>query len=240
MKEVEFIDPAGYSVSTDNVETMKKWLRQDYLPAHRWAEDAASEALGVDWRTIHVPHKPIRKTLEAEIARPYLKTKFDKIVTISRPDGRWDVMGENISERKGREYGSKRITVWTEDDLAAWEAYRQEIERCVNLTPHDVAVCDPSGRVTHTIPASGMVARVETVTTPTGRDILGAPVVTQAAGEITDLPDPDGETTYIVSLFVRQAIEGRPDVVAPDTGPGSVIRDGAGQIVGVRRWIGED
>jgi hypothetical protein len=35
---------------------------------------------------------------------------------------------------------------------------------------------------------------------------------------------------------VAQAVAGRDDVVAPDTGPESVVRDAEGKIIGVRRF----
>ena len=106
----------------------------------------------------------------------------------------------------------------------------------INLTPHPVSLYRDEELVA-TFPPSGKVARVRTVTRDAGRHLL-VPVVEQTAGEVEGLPDPDGETIYIVSLFVRQALRGRTDVVAPDTGPESVVRDADGRIIGVRRWIG--
>ena len=112
------------------------------------------------------------------------------------------------------------------------------MENIVNLTPHPLTLYGEKGEEIATIPASGEVARVSTIAAETGREVLGAPVVSQRPGPVTGLPDPEEGTTYVVSLFVRQALEGRPDVVAPDTGPESAVRDGAGRIMGIRRWIG--
>jgi hypothetical protein len=74
--------------------------------------------------------------------------------------------------------------------------------------------------------------------------VQGPPVY----GSIENLPEPDGEHVYIVSMAVRIAA-GRPDVVSPGTGPNDgtirepdVLPDGSpnpnkGKIVAVTRFI---
>ena len=54
---------------------------------------------------------------------------------------------------------------------------------------------------------------------------------------IEDLPEPAPYTLYVASSLVAQAAAryGRIDVLAPDTGPESAVRDETGQITGVRR-----
>jgi hypothetical protein len=107
----------------------------------------------------------------------------------------------------------------------------------INLTPHDIKVYDAEGKnVIRTYPASDQVARVKSKAAVVG-EVDGIPVVETRFSEITGLPDEQPDTVYIVSLLVLQAMEGdRDDLIAPDTGPGSVVRDENGQIIGVRRF----
>ena len=107
----------------------------------------------------------------------------------------------------------------------------------INLTPHDVHVYDADGKnIIKTYPASGTVARVKSSTEIVGK-VDGIEIARTTFGEIEGLPDPKPGTMYIVSLLVLQAAGGkRDDLIGPDTGPGSVVRDAEGQIVGVRRF----
>jgi hypothetical protein len=108
----------------------------------------------------------------------------------------------------------------------------------INLTPHKVTVYDLEGKkVIAEIPPSGMVARVSTVSRVVG-EIAGIPVRKTEYGEIENLPDPMPDTYYVVSTVVLIALKEkgihRPDVIAPDTNPDSVIRDSEGRVIGVR------
>ena len=120
---------------------------------------------------------------------------------------------------------------------------------------------EPSHLQTTTLPASGVVARVSELPdrdlperATVARSIPGcAPVDILVAGPVvygpvSDLPGPDpldapDRRHYLVSALVasaviaREAAEGhvRTDLLVPDTGPGSAIRDARGQIVAVRR-----
>jgi hypothetical protein len=85
-------------------------------------------------------------------------------------------------------------------------------------------------------PPSGTVARVSTQATPMG-SVCGIDVVKTTYGAVEGLPAADRRTTYVVSALVLAALGSeRDDVVAPDTGPSSVVRDTEGKIVGVRRF----
>ena len=98
----------------------------------------------------------------------------------------------------------------------------------INLTPHAIVVGD------RTIPPSGVVARVAS----TARElppIEGLPVVETAFGETTGLPPETLGTWLVVSQVVQTANPGRKDLLRPDTGPESVIRDAEGKILGVKR-----
>ncbi|MDE2106479.1 MAG: hypothetical protein KGL39_55205 [Patescibacteria group bacterium] len=104
-----------------------------------------------------------------------------------------------------------------------------------NLTPHTIVVGERS------FPPSGTVARVTSVATEVAPED-GIPIVHTTYGAIEGLP-PDGETDpVLVSSLVLSALaaSGRKlsyRVLAPDTGPDSVIRDAAGKIVGVKRLM---
>lgn len=107
----------------------------------------------------------------------------------------------------------------------------------VNLTPHDIRIYDADGKnIIKTYPASGTVARVKSSTEIVG-EVDGIEIVRTTFGEIEGLPNPQPGTIFIVSLLVLQAAAGkRDDLIGPDTGPGSVVRDAERQIVGVRRF----
>lgn len=100
----------------------------------------------------------------------------------------------------------------------------------VNLTPHAITVRVGQDQVT--FKPSGAVARVSTNQTPVG-NVNGIPVVKQVFGEIQNLPQPTGDTIYIVSQIVLSAAQamGRTDCMAPNTS--NAIRNDDGQIVAV-------
>jgi|GEM_PF-5626123 len=54
--------------------------------------------------------------------------------------------------------------------------------------------------------------------------------------EVVGLPEPEPNTWYIVSLVVFQNSD-RTDLICPDSGPDSEIRDENGQIVAVKRFM---
>lgn len=113
----------------------------------------------------------------------------------------------------------------------------------VNLTPHPVVYRDGSGK-DFTFPSAGS-ARVDVIpgtsfTHPI--EGLGEFTINTPAqmGEVIGLPEPDGETIYIVSLIVitHPSVVGRNDVVAPATGPkDNAIRDAEGRIQGVTKFV---
>lgn len=113
--------------------------------------------------------------------------------------------------------------------------------KLVNLTKHPITLFADDGQtVVAEIPPSGVEARVST-----RAEILGwvevdgfyIPLVRTEFGPVEGLPEPADGVVYIVSTLVARAVAGeRDDVVAPDTGPESVIRDADGRIVGIRRF----
>ena len=106
--------------------------------------------------------------------------------------------------------------------------------RIVNLTPHalNLMPSGPTGPVV-TIPPSGQVARcavdrvqVDTVTV----DGISVPVNQTRFGSVSDLPDPQPDTIFVVSALVAQAVPERQDVYIVD----DAVRDEQGRIIGAR------
>ena len=122
----------------------------------------------------------------------------------------------------------------------------------VNLTPHEIAVevevMDhdtvhlPNLTVINgrhfgpfallRIPPEPVSARVTTIEEVIGLVKAGGCIATVSRhtfGKIEGLPDPKPDTIYIVSGMVRDALDGRPDVFAPDTGK-SAVRNQQGRV----------
>lgn len=102
-----------------------------------------------------------------------------------------------------------------------------------NFTPHAINIIDKRGNVTLTLPSLGSVRVSER--TETKGDVNGIPLVSKVYKEAEGLPPCVEGTMLIVSLLVKNACPGRYDLVSPDTGPESVVRDSSGKILGVRR-----
>jgi len=86
----------------------------------------------------------------------------------------------------------------------------------VNLTRHDIQIVRDGHIIT--IPASGQVARLAVRDTPT-KNITGIPGIRVVNAQITEpvgLPEPDGESTYILSsLMALKLASKRPDLLSP-------------------------
>ena len=114
----------------------------------------------------------------------------------------------------------------------------------INLTPHAMVVFSSDGTTeVARIEPTGVVVRVQTEATEVGVvSINGAdiPVVETSYGQVENLPEQQDGTTFVVSTMVLSALKAlgvnRRDVVAPDTGPQAVVRDGEGRILGVKRF----
>lgn len=103
----------------------------------------------------------------------------------------------------------------------------------INLTPHAVSLADTEGNVVKTFPPCGQVARV-TATAEVVGELAGFPVSRSRFGDVVGVPAPREGVVYLVSALVAQAAK-RPDVVAPDTGPTALRKDG--QVVAVRGFV---
>ena len=111
------------------------------------------------------------------------------------------------------------------------------MKKMINMTPHEIAVyAADKEQVLFKVPAEGIIPRVSTTQETVG-DINGVPVRKNTYGTVENFPGPQPDTIYIVSAMVLSALAGtRSDVVAPDTGAGSV-RDEGGRIVGTTGFV---
>ena len=102
-----------------------------------------------------------------------------------------------------------------------------------NLTPHAINVYMPDGKIKTFYSERSQVRAEEQVRDMSPVD--GIPVVGKRFIGVTGLPERQEGVLFIVSSIVLAACD-REDLIAPDTGPGSVVRDGNGHIVGVKRF----
>lgn len=124
----------------------------------------------------------------------------------------------------------------------------------VNLTPHEIVIVRPE-RETLRIPPSGTVLRVKTESLEVSRTKDGIPIhkVVPLAESLSDAmwtirshlytPDEPWLCNYVILsglaldwLEPRLTDEESVRVLAPDTGPGSVVRDAHGRIAGVQAF----
>lgn len=99
-----------------------------------------------------------------------------------------------------------------------------------NLTPYTLNIQLSNGEFATPLPPSSKgEARVAMSLTPNGMvGDVGTFIVEY--GEITNLPEPEEDTIYIVSGMVEEALHDRPDVFSP----GALIRDEHGRPVGCK------
>lgn len=110
-----------------------------------------------------------------------------------------------------------------------------EKPKLINLTPHKISFYDDNDNHIMTLLPCGVWARLVPKVKFVKR-IYGIPVVKITYSEVTGLPEPQENTIYIVSQIVAQSLR-RPDVMAPDTSPDSVLRNEDGEIIGVKRLV---
>ena len=111
------------------------------------------------------------------------------------------------------------------------------MHKLINLTPHDMVLCRPEGIPFMTVPASGLVARVNTVNRLADEyGFLPVVTYTQEVGEVVGLPAGNGTEIYVVSTQVRLSCPDRPDIVSP----GELVRDDKGEVVGCKSLIVND
>lgn len=99
----------------------------------------------------------------------------------------------------------------------------------VNLTPHAITICTPEGEVIREIPASGQLCRVSSRTVKV-KEIDGISITKTEFGKVENLPDPQENTIYIVSLAVASRVPEREDILVPSES----LRDAHGNIIGCK------
>lgn len=109
----------------------------------------------------------------------------------------------------------------------------------LNLTDREVSITDING-VTTVLRPQGTIVQVSIHTKVLGK-VNGIDIVTYTYSEVSGLPEPKKDTMYLVSWAVLQALNNtRPDVIAPDTSPTSVVKgkgtDGAWKVIGVKKF----
>jgi len=105
--------------------------------------------------------------------------------------------------------------------------------RIKNYTPHEITLMGENGQIIARFPSEG-VARCQTFREEVGVlfvDGIPVPVNSTRFGQVEGLPEPNGETLYITSLLVAQALKGqRDDILITD----DAVRDEQGRIIGCR------
>lgn len=104
----------------------------------------------------------------------------------------------------------------------------------LNYTPHTITLMAADGTVAQTWPSVGL-ARVTSRAVVLPELAPGVPAVSHEWSAVEGLPTPQDGVLYAVSTMVADRSD-RTDLVVPDSGPGSVVRDAEGQIIGVRRF----
>lgn len=101
-------------------------------------------------------------------------------------------------------------------------------EEIINLTPHDIVVMADGEEIARF--QSQGVARATMERVETGKMLLGGrvPLYRRKCVGLEGLPQPQENTYYIVSGYVKSECPEREDVICPDT----FLRDESGRILG--------
>ena len=103
-----------------------------------------------------------------------------------------------------------------------------------NCTGHQIKVFGPNDGVLLDLEPAERAARVRQ--RKTGVKVVGGiPTATKVIRQVENLPDPEPNTLYVVSGYVKNVLDHRDDLVSPDTSSHSVVLDDNGEIKGVRR-----
>lgn len=102
----------------------------------------------------------------------------------------------------------------------------------VNLTPHTINVCSPSGEQILALPPSGEVARVTSASVPEA-EVEGVTLNRVVYGQVEGLPAPQPGVWLVVSGLVRMAAPDRKDLCSP----GELVRGPNGQPIGCRGLV---
>lgn len=108
--------------------------------------------------------------------------------------------------------------------------------KIINTTPHTVALYHEDDSWVE-FPKSELQCRVSSQATPV-QHTTGLPCVRHTWDDADgQLPPPENGVYYIVStLFADRLRVARFDILIPDSGPASAVRDPRSNILGVRRF----
>jgi len=104
-----------------------------------------------------------------------------------------------------------------------------------NFTPHEINLYDETGtKIIETFPSEGNIRMEEKIVDEYTVGDGQYKIVTKCY-VLAELPDMEDDTMLIVSLLVAQNCQ-QGDMLCPDTGINSVVRNEKGQIIGVRNF----
>lgn len=110
----------------------------------------------------------------------------------------------------------------------------------INLTPHAVVLLNADDEIVANYEPSGTIARAaqsdEHVTTIEVAEGVTCNVVRTTFGKTTDLPDPDGETHFVVSILTAQAAKAGGRSTNDLLVTSDPVRGEDGRIIGCRRF----
>lgn len=111
----------------------------------------------------------------------------------------------------------------------------------VNLTNKPVVLLDDKDCEILRLPTHGAVVNASVINKVMEQLSIGSgivvDVVTSEYTAVSGLPEPRTGVMFVVGYAVLRALKGsRPDVIAPDTSPSSVVREHGGVVKGVRRF----
>jgi hypothetical protein len=103
-----------------------------------------------------------------------------------------------------------------------------------NFTPHPLVVVDEESKEVLNLSSEGSIRLREKIE-GFPQVVDGITFVEKEYQASDDLPSPEEGVLIVVSKMVMDAISNRLDLVCPDTGPDSAVRDADGRIVAVKR-----
>lgn len=111
----------------------------------------------------------------------------------------------------------------------------------VNLTKRPIHLLNEDGKEVMNIPVGGLEAKalikLKVLDRVNWAEKDQLDIVTYEYESVRGLPPCIEGVLYIVSYAVLQALNGsRVDVIAPDTSPGSIVRDSGQKVLGVKRF----
>lgn len=105
-----------------------------------------------------------------------------------------------------------------------------------NVTPHDVTLVNENGETIRVFPREGVTIRLQSQTVTVGEidgvrltnTVYGKPVLVNAEGIESPMPEVEDGVYYIVSAMAKAAMPDRKDLLVP----AEQKRDAAGRIIG--------